>query len=64
VKKLTTIPRSNRLVLSDDPKDAIRPSPGFAKKDLATFKLHLIGLFGYGRPYWLEQRQILLRSNR
>lgn len=54
----------NRLVVIPSVKDPIKKSPGFAKKDLATYKLDIMGLCGFGCSYCSSNAGNYLRINR
>lgn len=53
-----------RVVNFPAPANPIRPSPGFAKKKLATRKLDIIGLCGFGCRYCSSNAGNYLRINR
>lgn len=54
----------NLLVALPSPRDPIKPSPGFAKKELATWKLDLVALCGFGCRYCSSSTGNYLRINR
>ncbi len=51
----------NKLVVIDDAKNPIKPSPGFAKKELADYHLELCALCGFGCSYCSSNRGNNLR---
>lgn len=53
-----------RLVTIPSIKDPIKPSPGFEKKGLATHKLDIMGLCGFGCSYCSSNEGNYLRINR
>jgi DNA repair photolyase len=54
----------NKLVMVPSIKEPIQKSPGFAKKELATYKLDLMGLCGFGCSYCSSNAGNYLRINR
>jgi DNA repair photolyase len=54
----------NRLVVVPSIKEPVRPSPGFAKKDLATYKIDIAALCGFGCRYCSSNTGNYLRINR
>ncbi|WP_438029097.1 hypothetical protein [Sorangium sp. So ce233] len=54
----------NKLVMVPSIKEPIQRSPGFAKKELATYKLDLMGLCGFGCSYCSSNAGNYLRINR
>lgn len=54
----------NKLVVINALPEPIQPSPGFAKKGLADFKLDIMGLCGFGCRYCSSNAGNYLRINR
>lgn len=52
-----------RIVEVPSIREPVRPSPGFAKKGLADFKLDLLGLCGFGCRYCSSNHGNYLRIN-
>ena len=54
----------NKIVEVETIKIPIQPSPGFAKKDLSTYKLDILALCGYGCRYCSSNNGMYLRRKR
>ncbi len=54
----------NQVVYLSSVKDPVKPSPGFAKKRLSTYKLDVMALCGFGCRYCSSNAGNYLRINR
>ncbi len=54
----------NQVVYVNSVKDPVKPSPGFAKKRLSTYKLDIMALCGFGCRYCSSNAGNYLRINR
>ena len=60
----THTPMKNQVVNLSSVKDPVKPSPGFAKKQLSTYKLDIMALCGFGCRYCSSNAGNFLRINR
>ncbi|HUF79173.1 MAG TPA: hypothetical protein VMR44_09685, partial [Thermoanaerobaculia bacterium] len=54
----------NQVVFLPSVKDPVKSSPGFAKKNLSTYKLDIMALCGFGCRYCSSNAGNYLRINR